>query len=76
MTLQYVCSQLRIVEEFYLSFLDMLHINKLDSIRLGTFIDIFLYFNLVLSKRKCSYELRMFNFLIESNMFSKYTCKI
>jgi hypothetical protein len=70
MTLQYVCSQRRMAEEFYLSFLDMLRINKLDSIRLATFIDIyFFFFHLVLSKRKFSYELRMFNFLIESNVF-------
>ena len=71
MTLQYVCSQRRMAEEFHLNFLDMLRINKLDSIRLATFIDIYIYifFHLVLSKRKFSYELRMFNFLIESNVF-------
>ena len=44
MTLQYVCSQRRMAEKFYLSFLDMLRINKLDSIRLATFIDIYIYF--------------------------------
>ena len=43
MTLQYVCSQRRMAEEFHLNFLDMLRINKLDSIRLATFIDIYIY---------------------------------